>query len=304
MLLEKSEKESKKAQLEFATSIFSKDKRTTKWLTPNSLKKKMQPLLNVQSANLNISPSIKLLFWNTYNQIDRELLVLRMADVVKNTYEVVIKCDICRKEKAIVECHTCNEKYCKKCFLGIHNKVTLSAHNLFALTQDKPIAKKENLGDLAGSTKESDTSSDNGKSESTQLWRKFETFAFPTSKYSDYHDTIQKAFTILYKIYVEENKVTEDNTLAAEEESALELNKVKLTRTVRQMTIKPKEAPATSGIGSNQLAINQFLELENYNIEEKMLMNRVAFLNCKKRGAKFQYADFYRHLKMIQVNNL
>jgi hypothetical protein len=304
-MLEKYTKEVKKTQLEGAAMVFAKDRKTPKGLSSGGLKKKMQPLINVQSANLNINPVIKTLFWNTYTQIDRELLVLRMTDIAKNTFEVVIKCDICRKDKAIVECQTCNEKLCKKCYVGIHKKVSISNHNLFSLTQDKPIAKKESAGELIGnSTKETESSStDTGKSNSALLWRKFESFAFPTSKYSDFYDSIQKVFTILYRVYIDENKVTEDNTLQTEEEPP-ELNKLKLGKLTRQITLRqPKqEAVPINNIGSNALAIKSFVELENYNLEEKFIMNRIAFANCKKRGAKFQYSDFYRQLKIVQVS--
>jgi len=46
--------------------------------------------------------------------------------------------------------------------------------------------------------------------------------------------------------------------------------------------------------------VRKFVDDENYNIEEKLMLNRIAFLNFKKRGGLTKYTHFYRHVKTME----
>jgi len=156
-------------------------------------------------------------------------------------------------------------------------------------------------------------------------WKKIEAFAFPTYQKGDAHLDLKKVFKLLCQIYVTDNGIAPDNTVTTPElalkfkrkgilsstipstnvQSAqpdqgadADINSLKFSKGFDSLLNKKSELGEIDFSGINE--IRKFFEFSSFNTEEKLLINRVAFLIFKRRGAKTAFNDFYRQMKILE----
>ena len=226
---------------------------------------------SIPLAGLPVSQSLKANLAYIYNRIEKELLIARIREISKYSKDILIKCFVCRKERALMECFTCREIYCNKCFATVHGKVILTAHKTISLLHQK----EEILTGRYSSDQE--TKTPDSLTEGT-LWRKFEIFSFPTHPNSEFYPSMEIAFKMLCAIYFKESGYSQE---------------------IPSYGKHPN--PNTQPTQSTDALINNFLGFKNFNIEEKLILNRLMHYDAKKRGSKLSSSDFLRQLKIFQV---
>ncbi len=270
--------------------------------------------MSLVPTNLNLNHAIKSLIYNTYTVLEKELITRRIADINRLTTRIIVMCNLCQKTKSVYNCKTCKEQICEKCYKEVHNKVNISKHDVVKLeeqAQENNVTtpwpeKIEPLGYLLAK---------NNNSSEVGYWRKFEYFNFPITKSANHFHTMKVAFNILYSMYITNNGITKDNEVENVEKA------LKYTKGGKQ---GKEEGSATKGMAkylvardsnvvqvakelegdldlSYEQSLEQFIGLGMFNIEEKFFMNRVAFLNFKRRGAKATFDEFVKKLKILEV---
>jgi len=261
----------------------------------------------------------------------------RLGHISGLIQEVVIKCDICKKSQALFECLNCSERYCDKCLGQVHNKTIKSVHKIIYLDKSHMSAANHAIRgsamDLVPQIRDFPTR-DEDISESVAAkteadWQKVESFSFPTFKVGDPYNSMEKAYKLLYRIYIEENGISADNTISSIEQalkikkgtSSLGSSLVKETEKAKSEQPEQSAGLSSSGEAKKDLSIGKpidlgevdytwldevrrFFDLNRFNLEEKLWMNRIAFMVFKKRGAKTTYNDFYRQLKILEESQL
>jgi len=266
----------------------------------------------------NLSQGIKSLFFNAFTWIEKELSFRRLECFSQQIDELVIICQGCRKARALLECIDCQEKHCYQCMKNIHDQTTRKTHKIAHLVKANDNSMDhQSLSVTAKKNKDLNTS---------QLWVKLQNFEFPTYVHGDSYINLERIYNILQKIYVAENGVSEDNTIPdikAALKFKLKSHETKIEEKVfvnqqpgqedqssagKSPLKKELDVLATANIGEIDHAwfdtTKKFFGLSSFNLEEKILINRVAFLTFKKRGAKATYQDFEKHMKTLQEGNL
>lgn len=213
---------------------------------------------------------------------------------------------------------------------NIHDQTTRKTHKIAYLIKANDNSMNHQIIPITGTARKSisQIQTKDGKSakeQPPQQWAKLQNFEFPTYVHGDSYINIERVYKILYKIYITENGVSEDNTISDikaalrfKSSHAAEPQKFGNKPTEQQ----PGQEGSTAGKSPNKgidvlapaiheeigeidhtwfEAIKKFFGVSGFNTEEKMLINRVAFFTFKKRGAKANYNDFYRHMKTLQV---
>ncbi len=272
---------------------------------------------------------MKSLFFNAFTYIEKELSLKRLECFSSNIEELVIICQGCRKSRAILECIDCQEKHCAQCMRNIHDQITRKTHKIAYLVKANDNSMDHQIIPMTGTARKSITQIQTkdgklAKEQPPQQWVKLQNFEFPTYVHGDSYVNIERIYKILHKIYITENGVSENNTIS-DIKAAL---KFKSSQTETQkvgnklVEQQPGQEGSTAGKSPQKgydvlapaiheeigeidhtwfEATKKFFGVSGFNTEEKMLINRVAFLTFKKRGAKANYNDFYRHMKTLQV---
>lgn len=281
------------------------------------------------SAALNLNYGIKSLLFNAYTYVEKELMMKRLGHLGNLMQEIVIKCDACKKDKASLECLNCSERYCNNCLQQVHKKTVKTVHTIISLnkTADGAQAIKGFVADVIPQIRDFPTS-DVGSVKDIVHWQKVESFSFPTMKVGDPYNNVEKAFKLLYRVYIEENGISADNVITNVELALKMKNKKaappspgKKSGVTFKNAEQPNQEAETAGLEKKKepLALKQqdlgevdcawmdevrlFFDMTKFNLEEKLWMNRIAFMVFKKRGAKTTYNDFLRQLKILEVNS-
>ena len=173
-------------------------------------------------------------------------------------------------------------------------------------------------------------------------WKKFENFSLPVYERSSFFPSLIEIYGFFFKIYVENNglvpgrntvnldlaiseyyldespekstilhspgvpdtkgKVPDSNS---KEKNGKDLNSAAKSN----ITQKSKLKNEFKNINGHYLRIrNEFLskilEMEDFNIEDKLFLNKVAFLGFRKYGHQFSFEEFHRFCKRLQVFKL
>ena len=249
--------------------------------------------------------------------MEKELTLQRLSRIEELINVIVIKCGICQRRNALLECLYCEERYCSICLADVHNKVTKRATSKDLKVLDNPhkiIYLAKHTNPVKQSTPDDQTPLDKGKelpkavknqvSKTKQrllLWNKVETFNFPTYKNSDAYQNLVNVFDLLYRIYIDENGISADNTVT-DVGLAMKLRLASEFPAGTPVQLKYRFEPEARDLDylwRDQLC--KFYNLNFFNTEEKLLINRIAFFIFKRRGAKTIFQDFYRYIKIIQV---
>ena len=300
----------------------------------NSALKDMVPLSSLSSV---LNTTIKGIFYYTYTFIEKELGIKRLGQLAEYMHDIAIKCGTCRIKKAKLECIDCQERYCTKCLQDYHDlefKVPHRVENLQHLniqTQSticetlKSLKEVHNQKDQKGKKAKEAAVKEKMSTYTPTDWVKMEYFSFPVYKNSESYFLLEKVYKILYEIYIHENSISADNTIE-DIEKALKFKAVPKGHNLNSPYFKTpqddndEDSPGPSkpmkgkvfernrvtdmGItdcyGLDKLI--DFIELSDFNNEEKILLNKIAFVVFKKRGAKAKFDDFFRQIKIIEVS--
>ena len=270
--------------------------------------------------------------------IERELLLNRIQDISTITgITPLVKCYNCAYTRASLECLLCCERFCQNCLDEIHNKLNknLEKHKIIRLIKSEEIeaCEKKNSNRIIhnNNIKISNDSINCDDDQMLITWRKFEYFCFPTYKYSESYDEIEKIFKKLILLYFNENglkqntidnsykyfKIKEkDNTNDTNECNDLNkeskmigqknlLNAKLVTGRLinKDFDLNHEKVKAIQGdmhVESFK-AIQEFLSVGTFNIEEKLFINRTAFMLFKRKGIKATLIDFHKILRCLQV---
>ncbi|RZJ99339.1 MAG: hypothetical protein EOO43_26765 [Flavobacterium sp.] len=258
---------------------------------------------------LNLNQAIKTFIYNTYTILEKELITRRIADINRLTTKVIVMCNYCQKTKSVYNCKTCNEQICEKCFKDVHNKVNIKPHDIVKIEEIAALQGRENSSTTQWPEKIESLGyllSKNSDSNEVGYWRKFESFNFPITKSASHFQTVKVAFNMLYTLYITNNGINKDNEVESIQKA--------LKFTGKREDGSPEKKPLIARDNNKELegeldlsyeqTLEQFIGLGTFNVEEKFFMNRVAFLNFKRRGAKATFDEFVKKLKILEVKNL
>ena len=245
--------------------------------------------------------------------MEKELITLRIAELNKLTEKVINICNHCQKSKSTFNCLTCQDQFCSHCYETIHNKVVLSTHEVTSLDQsdskDTQVSSINgvNAGGIANILEENSKD----KKVSWGNWRKLETFNFPINKNSASFYTLKLAYNVLVKLYISENGITKENQIE-DLERPLKFNLSSNHPAVGSSLSAAKQTNVLENEKDKELngnldltyenGVNQIMNIDAFNTEEKILINRVTFLTFKRKGAKASFEEVLKKLKILEVN--
>ena len=268
--------------------------------------------------------------------IERELLLNRIQDIsIITGITPLMKCYNCVYTRASLECVLCCERFCQNCLEEIHNKLNknLEKHKIIKLIKSEEIeaCEKENSNKIIHNNNiQIANDSINCDDQIFITWRKFEYFCFPIYKYSESYDEIEKIYNKLILLYFNENGLkhnTIDNSYKyfkiKEKDNTNEFNDVTKESTMVDQKNSANEKFVTGLLTKNNKdfdlnhekfqaiqgdmhvesfkAIQEFLSVGTFNIEEKLFINRTAFMLFKRKGIKATLTDFHKILRSLQV---
>ena len=136
-------------------------------------------------------------------------------------------------------------------------------------------------------------------------WKKFEYFCLPTYEKNTYYPSLIKIFNTFCHLY------GQNNLLKGKKYSDyLEISDFQFEQLQNQKkdirASKNKQANEFEKIAGNFLKIKnidmiEILENEEFNVEDKLFLNRLAFMGFRKLGYQASIQDFLKYCKKLQV---
>lgn len=129
-----------------------------------------------------------------------------------------------------------------------------------------------------------------------------------------------KIFSVFYRLYIENNGFIPGKNLISVQTAVSEIiheenneisnnlsrNLEKNTNKNPQSNLPPLEFKEIKGnfmrIRNGNLI--EIIENEDFNIEDKLFLNRLAFLGFRKFGQQFKFKDFHKFCKKLQVKSI
>ena len=254
-----------------------------------------------------ISNAIKSILFNTYILVERDLLYRRISDINKATEEIIVTCDHCQRFRSVLECHDCAAKFCNSCFVEIHRKVVVTEHNVVPYGQVKIFTKESlNKGFIPADAKPAGYLAEylrvNKLTMTPNFWRKFELYSFPMRQSMPIMKSLKECFANLYEIYFTSNAIEAADALS-NWEKPLKFTSSEDKKSVEE---KKKESLGDKLEGaidfSYEQALKKFTDRQEFNTEEKLLMNEIAFLVFRNKSRAATFGIFYGKLKILQVS--
>ncbi|KAL4481466.1 hypothetical protein ABPG74_007555 [Tetrahymena malaccensis] len=248
-------------------------------------------------------------FRSTYIKIERELLIQRMKQIENLNVGTIMICNECGKKLSVFECIECDLTFCKSCFDDYHNFIQKNNHQIHLLNikhEDQQLYQKYNILHINGENSylleenrlESQSrqtqmnsninSSKINKNKQTlgdENWRKLEYFVLPTYEKSPQFSQLKEIFELFKSEYIDNNGIDGTN-------EQIDFTKV----------FKLKEKPDSKGkfMLQESRAFRTILNMTEFNIEEKLFLNRIAFLVFKRYRQKVTFKNFYSLCKILQ----
>ena len=116
-------------------------------------------------------------------------------------------------------------------------------------------------------------------------WRKFQYFGFPTHDQNQNYKYLEKIFQLFYSEYIEDQGLKDCN-------NTLSMSKIfKYT----------KDPKTDSYITYESKQLTKLQNLHEFNTEDKIWLNRIAYRLFRKQKAKVKYEDFFKYCVNLQV---
>lgn len=273
---------------------------------------------NAQAFDFKLA--IKLILYSTYTTLERELTIQRIADIAElNKDNLLIRCSICEIKQAIIECKKTQEYVCRNCYMTVQAKLNFIDDQVEMLpsvmTQQFDKELTDELNKLKKKAAAATVPPGSAEKYIQYPWKKFEFYSFPTNVKSEQNVQLSQAFALLYLIYITNNGISPGNEvvdvqkflrLPKRDEQATE-EPVKSGLASPTKSSKTDKSPAGKSVFTTELSrdvykyLNEFITLKGFNTEEKIFMNRVAFLMFKRSGANANKAEFVRIINNLQV---
>ena len=267
----------------------------------------------------DLNQAIKLVLYDTYATIERELLISRMSDVSDlNSDNLLVRCTICFSKKAVIECKTSHEFVCRKCYFTVESKLNSPERqiDLVPMQRDLLVGLQEEVDKIKKRNSKANNGADTSRISTSSNWRKFEFYTYPTHAQSEHYSLLSEAFKMLSQIYIASNGISATNAVL-DENKFLRLTKQTASPT-KDEKVEPNQkssangasvvmTPAEKSAFKTELSQDafdryfKFIQLKNFNTEEKIFMNKAAFLVFKRSGAKAKFQEFFRIIKSLQV---
>lgn len=149
-------------------------------------------------------------------------------------------------------------------------------------------------------------------------WKKLEHFSLPIYEKSSFFANLIKVFALFYKVYVENNGIITgrnylnfDSAISEFKAEDLNQNNFENRNNSRNLEIKNNSAKTLPAIEFKDIngsflkikneALCEILEADDFNIEDKLFLNRIAFMGFRKYGQQFKFKDFHKYCKKLQV---
>jgi len=145
-------------------------------------------------------------------------------------------------------------------------------------------------------------------------WKKFECFSLPIYEKSSFFPNLIKIFGYFYKVYIEHNGLFPNKNLVNIDLAISEfkfdefsdknpVNSPLATKTPeKQGNIELFKDINGKYLKIRNEALCDILELEEFNIEDKLFLNKIAFLGFRKLGQQYKFKDFHKYCRKLQVN--
>ena len=115
-------------------------------------------------------------------------------------------------------------------------------------------------------------------------WKKFEKFSLPTNSETLHFESLKKIFDSFKMIYILNNGINSNKNKFGKEFY------FQYNQDVKE-NIFPK-------INSHLIEI---IEMDDFNVEEKLFLNRIAFYSFKKKLDKANFIEFFQYCLILQV---
>lgn len=271
------------------------------------------------SPSLELKLAVKSMLYTTFVVVERELILSRISNIADvNRGGLVVKCTSCSKKKAIIQCKQSRELVCKECYFNVQAKLNFADEiDILPYIGGTGEIDRDVLREVAKKRKEKSLSP--GKSTETfSKWKKFEYFSFPTNPNNQTFQELSRIFNTLYKLYITESGIDYDNQIV----DTNKFLRIKLPNSpsinspsiddlplvnLRSPSFGQLRSPSEKGVFKGEIDRNltkiytEFIENDTFNDEEKLLLNRIAFLVFKRSGANATFIDFLRLVKSLQV---
>ena len=138
-------------------------------------------------------------------------------------------------------------------------------------------------------------------------WKKFEYFCLPTYEKSTYYPSLIKIFNSLCQLYCQNNLLRGRNNADYLEISDFQFEQLQnQKKDIKASSSKNKQSNEFEKIAGNFLKIKnidmiEILENEEFNVEDKLFLNRLAFMGFRKLGYQASIQDFLKYCKKLQV---
>ncbi|EGR27499.1 transmembrane protein 16k, putative [Ichthyophthirius multifiliis] len=215
---------------------------------------------------------------NTFVNIERELLNIRLKQIIYMSKQPIVICKECSLNSAVLECLNCSNRcFCQECFDSFHNDIKENYHSVNLVN-----IKYQNL-DLQGYCI---LENNNEEIQSFIQWKKFEQFCLPTFEKSSFHSQLSDIFNLFQNEYIKNNGIEDPN-------QQININSI--------FKIQQKQGYKSEFFKQQNEEVQKIIEMEEFNVEDKLFLNRIAFLTFKRyEYANYQnFLSFCKHLQVV-----
>lgn len=114
----------------------------------------------------------------------------------------------------------------------------------------------------------------------------------PTYKKSSLYPLLREIYNFMHSEYIDNNGITETST---------DIDLKKFFRLKEKPDEKKGADGQTKFVLEETAALQRILSINELNIEDKLFLNRIAFLAFKRKGAKTTFDYYYSLCKTLQV---
>ncbi|EGR31635.1 transmembrane protein, putative [Ichthyophthirius multifiliis] len=211
----------------------------------------------------------------SYVSIERQLLINKLQQILQFSIIPLVQCSDCNKILANFYCLKCQLSFCQNCFDIFHQGIKGNQHKIYIYQQEgenqiKDIVKPNNNAILL-----------------INEWKKMEDFSIPTFEKSLYFKNLTQIYYLFYEEYIKNNGIN------------IQSQQINLKKILNIQN--SDENPIIMTFEMNRSFYNT-IHYSQLDLEDKIFLNRIAFLSFKRFGNNCSFNDFLTLCKFMQVN--
>ncbi|CDW83357.1 anoctamin-like protein [Stylonychia lemnae] len=230
------------------------------------------------------------LIYLQFNILERDIIGRRTIKLNQTKKLNQINCAQCQTSLATIECTSCQDHYCKPCSDDLHapSKIVFSLHTLINIPLEvqqrfdilKSVGNQINAKLILSPT-------------SKPQWKKFEYFNFTLDPGNDHYTFIQKHYVYLRQQYITQNYIEQFDKINYQ---GLFVDKnYDLLPDHHAILMKSRHKRI---FGDDELQS----QIDRFNDEELMYLNRIAFYLFKHKGENLTFDNYCARLNILQTS--